>query len=113
MVDNRTGERREIEVTRVVAALGLHANLGPVADRPITLQGRQLPVNRRMETEVPGVFAAGDITTYDGKLRRGRPPPTTGLASPSPPDAGGWCRRPELRPATTRRSQGPARRTNT
>lgn len=35
VVDNRTDERRVLEVTRVLAALGFHANLGPVADWPI------------------------------------------------------------------------------
>ncbi len=69
VVDNRTDERRMLKITRVLAALGFHANLGPVAEWPITLEGRQLPVNRRMETDVPGVFAAGDITIYDGKLK--------------------------------------------
>jgi ferredoxin/flavodoxin---NADP+ reductase len=67
--DNRTGERTTLKTTKVLAALGFHANLGPVADWPIGLDGRVLPVNRRMETEVPGVYAAGDITGYDGKLR--------------------------------------------
>src|SRR6056297_1793834 len=69
VVDNRSGERRTLEVTKVLAALGFHANLGAVAEWPLTFEGRQLPVNRRMETDVPGVYAAGDITTYDGKLR--------------------------------------------
>lgn len=69
VVNSRTEERRRLEVTKVLAALGFHANLGPVADWPLTFEGRQLPVNRRMETDVPGVYAAGDITTYDGKLR--------------------------------------------
>ncbi|MFU8839400.1 MAG: NAD(P)/FAD-dependent oxidoreductase [Nitriliruptoraceae bacterium] len=69
VVDNRTDERTTLKVTKVLAALGFHANLGPVADWPIGLEGRVLPVNRRMETTVPGVYAAGDITGYDGKLR--------------------------------------------
>ncbi|MFP4311743.1 MAG: NAD(P)/FAD-dependent oxidoreductase [Nitriliruptoraceae bacterium] len=69
VVDNRTGEHTTLKVTKVLAALGFHANLGPVADWPIGLEGRVLPVNRRMETSVPGVYAAGDIAGYDGKLR--------------------------------------------
>lgn len=69
VVNSRTDERSTLKITRILLALGFHANLGPVADWPITLEGRQLPVNRRMETDVPGVFAAGDITTYDGKLK--------------------------------------------
>lgn len=69
VVDNRTDERTTLKVTKLLPALGFHANLGPVADWPIGLEGRVLPVNRRMETTVPGVYAAGDITGYDGKLR--------------------------------------------
>jgi thioredoxin reductase (NADPH) len=69
VVDNRTDERTTLKITKVLAALGFHANLGPVANWPIGLEGRVLPVNRRMETTVPGVYAAGDITGYDGKLR--------------------------------------------
>ncbi len=69
VVDNRTDEHTTRKVTKVLAALGFHANLGPVGDWPIGLEDRVLPVNRRMETTVPGVYAAGDITGYDGKLR--------------------------------------------
>ena len=33
------------------------------------LHGRDIEVNSRMETNLPGVYAAGDITAYDGKLK--------------------------------------------
>jgi len=69
VVSTDSGERRRLGVTKVLAALGFHADLGPVAKWPLTFEGRQLPVNRRMETDVPGVYAIGDVTTYDGKLR--------------------------------------------
>ena len=69
VVDNRTEERRRLPVTRILAALGFLADLGPIAHWPIRLEGRTIPVSRRMETDVPGVFAAGDVTTYDGKLK--------------------------------------------
>ena len=55
---------------RVVAALGFTANLGPMREWGIDLRdNRHLVVDSAMRTNLPGVFAAGDITDYDGKVR--------------------------------------------
>ena len=64
-----SGEHREVPATRLYAALGFHADLGPVAEWGIGVQGRVIAVDRCMRTEVPGVFAVGDITDYEGKLK--------------------------------------------
>jgi thioredoxin reductase (NADPH) len=54
----------------VVAALGFTANLGPIRQWGVEVTGnRYLPVDTTMATNVPGVFAAGDITDYPGKVR--------------------------------------------
>jgi len=54
----------------VIAALGFTANLGPIRDWGIEVTGnRHLPVDTTMSTNIPGVFAAGDITDYRGKVR--------------------------------------------
>jgi ferredoxin/flavodoxin---NADP+ reductase len=54
----------------VIAALGFTANLGPIRQWGIEVTGnRYLPVGTTMSTDVPGVFAAGDITDYPGKVR--------------------------------------------
>lgn len=61
---------RTIPCQRVVAALGFTANLGPLREWGIELHdNRHLVVDSAMRTNVPGVFAAGDITDYDGKVR--------------------------------------------
>lgn len=67
--DNRTDERETLKVQAVVAALGFTADLGPLKSWGIELDRRQVPVDTRMRTSVPGVFAAGDIATYPGKVR--------------------------------------------
>lgn len=55
---------------RVVAALGFLADLGPLRDWGLTLHdNRHVVVDTRMRTGLPGVYAAGDITDYDGKVR--------------------------------------------
>jgi ferredoxin/flavodoxin---NADP+ reductase len=67
--DNRTDERETLPVQAVVAALGFKSDLGPLKSWDIAIDGRHVLVDTRMETSVPGVFAAGDITEYDGKVR--------------------------------------------
>jgi thioredoxin reductase len=55
---------------RLVAALGFTANLGPLRDWGLELHdNRHLVVDSAMRTNQPGVYAAGDITDYDGKVR--------------------------------------------
>jgi len=61
---------RSVSCQRVVAALGFTANLGPLREWGVELHdNRHLVVDSTMATNVPGVFAAGDITDYRGKVR--------------------------------------------
>jgi len=54
----------------VIAALGFTANLGPIREWGIHIVGnRYIAVDTTMATNVPGVYAAGDITDYRGKVR--------------------------------------------
>ncbi|MEK4243247.1 NAD(P)/FAD-dependent oxidoreductase [Janibacter sp. FSL W8-0316] len=63
-------EPRSLPCTRLVAALGFTANLGPLREWGVELHdNRHLVVDPAMRTNVPGIFAAGDITDYDGKVR--------------------------------------------
>ncbi len=63
-------ERRRLDCQRVVAALGFLANLGPLREWGMELHdNRHLVVDSAMRTTRSGVFAAGDITDYDGKVR--------------------------------------------
>jgi ferredoxin/flavodoxin---NADP+ reductase len=51
----------------VVAALGFTANLGPLASWGMDLDGRAIRTDRFSATSLPGVFAAGDVSGFDGK----------------------------------------------
>ncbi|MFF5112855.1 NAD(P)/FAD-dependent oxidoreductase [Streptosporangium sp. NPDC000509] len=53
----------------VIAALGFVSDLGPLAGWGLELRGRSVLVNQRMRTNLPGIYAAGDLTEYDGKVR--------------------------------------------
>ena len=67
--DNQTDERETLKVQGVVAALGFKSDLGPLKSWDIEIDKRHVIVDTRMETSVEGVFAAGDITDYEGKVR--------------------------------------------
>ncbi|MEV6525853.1 NAD(P)/FAD-dependent oxidoreductase [Longispora sp. NPDC051575] len=53
----------------LVAALGFVADLGPLAEWGLRLDRRHVWVDSTMATNLPRVFAAGDITEYPGKVR--------------------------------------------
>ncbi len=53
----------------VVAALGFLADLGPLQQWGIDVSKRHVLVDPSMQTSLPRVFAAGDITEYAGKVR--------------------------------------------
>lgn len=49
---------------------GLTMKLGPIADWGLNLDENLVPVDtEKFETNVPGIFAVGDINTYPGKLK--------------------------------------------
>lgn len=66
--DNRTNEEQTLDVDEVILSLGFIANLGPIRDWGIEFEGKKIKVNSEMETNVPGVYAAGDCTTFPGKI---------------------------------------------
>ena len=63
-----TGEVTVLPAQTVVAALGFVANIGPIATWGVELLKRHIVVDTAMRTNVPHVFAAGDIVTYPGKV---------------------------------------------
>ncbi|MGQ4615618.1 FAD-dependent oxidoreductase [Nocardia sp. R7R-8] len=54
----------------VIAALGFTANLGPIRNWGMEIvANRYIAVDSAMETNIPGVYAAGDVSDYRGKVR--------------------------------------------
>ena len=63
-------ESRKLPCDRLVAALGFLANLGPLLEWGLKIeQRRHIVVDTTMASSVPGVYAAGDICDYQGKVR--------------------------------------------
>ncbi|TLS53406.1 NAD(P)/FAD-dependent oxidoreductase [Paenibacillus antri] len=67
--DVKTGAETEFEVDDVIVNFGFVSSLGPIAEWGFDIADGSILVDTRMETSIPGIFAAGDITTYPGKLK--------------------------------------------
>lgn len=64
------GEKQySLEVDSLICNYGFISSLGPIKDWGLEIEKNSIVVNSRMETNIPGIYAAGDITTYDGKVK--------------------------------------------
>lgn len=59
----------EIDVDAVVVSFGFISSLGPIQEWGLEIEKGSIVVNSKMETNVPGIYGAGDITTYPGKIK--------------------------------------------
>ena len=66
--DNRTDEEQTCEVDNLLINVGFKADLGPIKEWGLEMQKNGIVVNERMETNLPGIYAAGDVTEHEGKL---------------------------------------------
>jgi ferredoxin/flavodoxin---NADP+ reductase len=64
-----TENKVTIDVDDVIVNYGFVSSLGPIKDWGLIIDRNAIVVNSRMETNVPGIYAAGDICTYDGKAK--------------------------------------------
>jgi thioredoxin reductase (NADPH) len=67
--DNRSKAEETLEVDAVLVNIGFNNSLGPIKDWGLTLEGHSIRVDSIMQTNRPGIFAAGDIAAYHGKLK--------------------------------------------
>lgn len=67
--DNRTNKSEQLRVDCILVNIGFKANLGPIATWGLEMENRAIKINGYMETNVPGVFAAGDVATQEGSAK--------------------------------------------
>jgi thioredoxin reductase len=67
--DNRTKAEQSMDVDAVLVNVGFVNSLGPIKDWGLEIEGHAIKVDGMMQTIRPGIFAAGDICTYAGKLK--------------------------------------------
>lgn len=66
---NKSKEEQTIDVDHVLVNIGFETSLGPISDWGLEIDAGQIVVDSTMRTNRPGVFAAGDICTFPGKLK--------------------------------------------
>lgn len=67
--DNRTKEEKTLKVDAVLVNIGFSNSLGPIKDWGLEIEGGSIKVDPMMQTNIPGIFAAGDIAVFPGKLK--------------------------------------------
>lgn len=70
VLEDTKGEEQEvIEVDDLIVNYGFVSLLGPIKDWGLEIEKNSIVVNSKMETNIPAVYAAGDVCTYDGKVK--------------------------------------------
>jgi thioredoxin reductase (NADPH) len=67
--DVKAKTTREIEIDVILPMLGFVSDLGALTEWGLQLENDEIVVNSQMETGRAGIYAAGDICTYPGKLK--------------------------------------------
>lgn len=58
-----------IDVDDVIVNYGFVSTLGPIKDWGLRIERNSIVVNSKMETNIEGIYAVGDINTYEGKVK--------------------------------------------
>jgi thioredoxin reductase len=68
--NTKTGEQEQVPCQALITLLGFHSHLGAIAEWGLELEGkRQIRIDpTSCETSLPGVYAAGDVAGYPGKI---------------------------------------------
>lgn len=67
--NSKNQEEKIIEVDAVIVNFGFKSSLGSIKEWGLEIEKGSIVVNSKMETTIPGIYAAGDITTYPGKVK--------------------------------------------
>ena len=69
-VTGADGVTRRLPLDDLLVFFGLSPKLGPIAEWGLDIERKQLTVDtEKFETNIPGIFAVGDINTYPGKKK--------------------------------------------
>jgi len=66
---NQSKHEEALDVDHVLVNIGFDTSLGPITHWGLELEGGQVKVDGMMQTSRPGIFAAGDIAAFPGKLK--------------------------------------------
>ena len=66
--NKQTGDSHSYDIDALVVNIGFKTNLGPLKSWGLEIEKNKIAVDTFMRTNLPGVFAAGDICTHPAKL---------------------------------------------
>jgi thioredoxin reductase (NADPH) len=66
---NVTKQDQPLDVDHVLVNIGFESSLGPIHDWGLEIEGGQIKVDGMMQTSRVGIFAAGDVAVFPGKLK--------------------------------------------
>jgi len=66
-----TKDNIELQVTNFIPLFGLSPKLGPIGDWGLEIEKNAIKVDNTLDyqTNIPGIYAIGDVNTYPGKLK--------------------------------------------
>jgi len=59
----------KLDVDSVICNYGFVSKLGPIANWGLDIERNSILVNQKMETNIEGIYAVGDINSFDGKVK--------------------------------------------
>ncbi|MFB1082418.1 NAD(P)/FAD-dependent oxidoreductase [Jeotgalibacillus sp. JSM ZJ347] len=65
----KSEETTVLNFDHLIVNYGFVSSLGPIKEWTLEIEKNSIVVNSRMETNIPGIYAAGDVCTYDGKVK--------------------------------------------
>lgn len=65
----KDGTEERVATDHLIVNYGNISSLGPLKEWGLEMDRNSIIVNTRMETNLEGIYAAGDVTTFDGKVK--------------------------------------------
>lgn len=69
-VEDMAGNTKSLDIDVLLPFFGLKMSLGPILEWGLNIESNHIKVNNsNYETNIPGIYAVGDIASYDGKIK--------------------------------------------
>ncbi|MFI8493671.1 NAD(P)/FAD-dependent oxidoreductase [Peribacillus butanolivorans] len=65
----KTQQKELVDIDDLIVNYGFISSLGPIKEWGLKLDKNSIIVNSKQETNISGIYAAGDICTYEGKVK--------------------------------------------
>ena len=70
-ITKNNGDQQTLETDYIIPLFGLSPKLGPIGDWGLEIEKNAIKVDNTLDyqTNIPGIYAIGDVNTYPGKLK--------------------------------------------